>query len=196
MRLQSRISSGVAAALAASLPLALSAGLLSGCGSSESPSASAPAPKLSEIGGLYRVSGTTAQLDGSDERRISGTLRLAQDGDRYTSTYEFKTTFPGRDDELLADVIGTGVGSFEGETLVGTAETQLVISTVPGVDPGFAFVPRVVGLRITSITRAQFLADGSVTMEVENRPGEGEEYTPTRTTFTGQLIEESHPTTP
>jgi hypothetical protein len=191
MRVQLRVRSGVVAALTTTLALGLCSLLVAGCGNSDSPSVSAsPASKLSDLEGLYRVSGKTAQVDGSDERRISGTVRLVHESDSYTSTYELKTTFPGRDDELVADVIGTGVGRFESETLVGTAETQLVVSTVPGVDPGFAFVPRVVGLRISSVTRANFLADGSVTMQVENSPGEGEQYTPTHTLLEGQRIDE------
>ena len=71
------------------------------------------------------------------------------------------------------------------------AETQLVVSTVPGVDPNFAFIPRVVGVRLTSTTVAEFGPEGSVTMRVENRPGEGETYTPTRTILRGVRIADS-----
>jgi hypothetical protein len=88
-------------------------------------------------------------------------------------------------------VVGTGDGSVVAGTLLGTSETQLVVSTVPGVDPRFAFIPRIVGLRLTSNTSAEFLADGTVIMKVENSPAEGEEYTPTRTLLTGKRIADS-----
>ena len=164
-----------------------------GCGPSEPSvvSSNAPASELGDVSGLYRVSGTTAQLDGSDERRISGTIMLTQEGALYTTSYDLETTFPGEAEDVRADVVGTGKGTVEGATLIGTSETQLVVSTVPGVDPSFAFIPRVVGVRLTSTTSAEFAADGSVTMRVENQPGEGESYLPTLTVLTGVRIADS-----
>jgi hypothetical protein len=188
MRLPSRVSESVCYALLLSL-----AALVVSCGNSESPQVDTAVAELElgDLSGLYKVSGTTARPDGTDERGISGTIRLMHDGDRFTTTYELKTTFPGRSDELKADVVGTGEGRVEKGTLEGSAATQLVVSTVPGVDPGFAFIPRVVGVRIVSKTTAQFLADGTVTMHVESVAGEGEEYRPTRTTLIGERAQET-----
>lgn len=184
----------LAAFAAAVLLLGLvSAVLFLGCSAEVEPTpvSARPHAELEDLSGIYRVTGTTAQIDGSNERAISGTVTLNIDGDHYTSSYDLKTTFPGRDDELMADVVGTGYGTAEGSTLTGTSQTQLVVSTVPGVDPSFAFVPRVVGLRLTSMTIAQFDADGRVTMESANQPGEGEDYLPTRSTLAGERIAES-----
>ena len=189
MRLPSRVRESIPHVLL----LSLSAMLVIGCGSAEPPpvEAAAAEPDLGDLSGLYKVSGTTAQLDGTDERPISGSIRLTHVGDRFTTTFDLKTTFPGRSDELKADVIGWGEGQVENGTMTGTTETQLVVSTVPGVDPSFAFIPRVVGMRIDSTTTAQFLADGSVTMQVENAPGEGEDYRPTRTILKGERVRET-----
>ena len=147
-----------------------------------SASATAPAPIV-----LAQATEATAPSAGSG---LSGTVTLSIEGDHYSSSYNLKTTFPGRDDELMADVIGTGSGSVDGGSLTGTSQTQLVIASVPGVDPSFAFIPRVVGLRLTSTPLAVFEADGSVTMASQNQPGDGQDYIPTRTTLRGERIAE------
>ena len=85
-------------------------------------------------------------------------------------------------------MIGKGEGQVEGRTLKGTAHTQLVMATVPGVDPGFAFIPRLVSTRIRSNTVATVAADGTVTIEIENQPESGEQYAPTRTTLRGTRV--------
>ena len=63
-----------------------------------------------------------------------------------------------------------------------------MVASVPGVDPGFAFIPRSVSTRIVSSTVATIAADGSVSIEIENRPGPGEDYSPTRTTLRGRRV--------
>jgi hypothetical protein len=137
---------------------------------------------------MYDVTGITKRIGGTEERRISGTLVLRQQGDRYTASFELDTTFPGAVEKLQADVIGSGEGVIEGRTLTGSAQMQMVISTVPGVDTGFAFVPRVVGARIASTSTAEIGPDGSIVIELENRPAEGDSYEPTRTRLTGTRV--------
>ena len=197
MRLRSRAPRVAWSAQLASGVLLGTALALSACtGESESGSepavAAAPAAPvaLGDLSGIYRVAGTTVQQGGFDAREISGTVTLRVEGDQYTSSYNLKTTFPGREDDLIADVVGTGSGMVEGASFAGTSQTQLVIASVPGVDPSFAFIPRVVGLRLTSTTLAHFEADGTVTMHSQNLPGEGEDYIRTRTTLTGERIAE------
>ena len=145
------------------------------------------------ISGLYDVKGITRPLAGpGEERRIAGTVILKQEGDAYTASFKLDTTFPGVDEPVQADVIGHGEGSVEGRTLSGTTDTQLVVSTVPGVDTDFAFVPRIVGARVRSTALTTIADDGTLVIELDNRPGEGEyEYLPTRTRLTGRRVAES-----
>jgi hypothetical protein len=127
--------------------------------------------EVAPIAGMYEVHGDTVALETGHKREIAGTVILADEGASYTATFNLTTTYPGAEEALPAEVIGKGEGSIEGRTLRGTAQTQLVMATVPGVDPGFAFVPRMVSTRI------------------ENQPAEGEEsYVPTRTTLRGSRI--------
>jgi hypothetical protein len=177
------------------LALVVAFGLpVSGCGAEpgEPPDVAAPVPP-SPIAGVYDVKGVTRPLRGAgEERRIAGTVILKQTGDAYSATFELDTTFPGVSDPVQADVIGKGEGSIEGRTLRGTTHTQLVVSTVPGIDTGFAFVPRIVGARIVSTSVTEIHPDGSVVIELENQPEEGEEdYRPTHTRLTGRRVGDS-----
>jgi hypothetical protein len=140
------------------------------------------------ISGRYEVRGVTVAVESGHKREVAGTIILAVEGDRYTSTFELTTTYPGAEEALPAEVIGKGDGTVEGRTLKGEAHTQLVMATVPGVDPGFAFIPRMVSTRILSTTEATVAADGSVTIQIENQPAQGEQYAPTRTTLRGSRI--------
>lgn len=180
----------MAPALLALSLLALGA-LAMGCGpgASEPPDVAAPVDPV-PISGLYDVSGTTRAINGpGDERRIAGTVVLKQTGDTYSATFKLDTTFPGAEDPVQADVIGQGEGTVEGRSLRGTARTQLVVSTVPGVDTDFAFVPRIVGARLVSTATTEIAPDGSLVIELENQPAEGEhDYLPTRTRLTGRRV--------
>ncbi len=142
------------------------------------------------ISGLYEVSGVTQALDGpGDKRRIAGTVVLKQDGDSYTATFKLDTTFPGQSEPLQADVIGSGEGTIDGRTLTGTTQTQLVVSTVPGIDTDFAFIPRIVGARVESTAVTEIAPDGSLVINLENHPAEGEtDYVATKTRLTGKRV--------
>ncbi len=142
------------------------------------------------ISGLYEVSGVTQALDGpGDKRRIAGTVVLKQDGDSYTASFKLDTTFPGQSEPLQADVIGSGEGTIDGRTLTGTTQTQLVVSTVPGIDTDFAFIPRIVGARVESTAVTEIAPDGSVVINLENQPAEGEtDYIATKTRLTGKRV--------
>ena len=119
---------------------------------------------------------------------FAGTVILADEGGHYTATFNLTTTYPGADQAMPAEVIGKGEGTIDGRTLMGSAHTQVVMATVPGVDPGFAFVPRMVSTRIESKTLTQIAADGGVSIEIENTPAPGESYAPTRTTLRGTRV--------
>jgi hypothetical protein len=127
--------------------------------------------------GLYEVKGVTLVPSTGDRREIKGTITLSQEGDTYTSTFSLTTLFPFVESPMEADVIGTGEG--------------IVMSTVPGVDPGFAFVPRTVGPRLVSANVGHFHEDGSIEIQIENAPAPGETYVPTRTTLRGARVARS-----
>jgi hypothetical protein len=162
------------------LPLCL------GCNASdtsETPPVGAGPPEL--ISGRYDVRGITAVVGTPDKRKIHGVVILVQDGDEYKATFELKTQFPADGTTTEADVIGHGSGSITGRQLDGSAETQIVVSAVPGVDTGFAFVPRTVSTRIVSTSTAKVAPNGAIEIQLENRPGPGEQYLPTRTKLAG-----------
>jgi hypothetical protein len=161
---------------------------LLGCGDSEVATPAEPAAATIEVPGMYFVKGTTVDKTSGASRHISGTLLLKRSGDTYTSSFNLSTQFPSEEGPLAAEVIGTGKGIVDGRELRGTADTQIVLATVSGVDTGFAFVPRTVGPRILSDSLASFADDGTVTMEIENRAAEGQEYRPTHTTLRGTRV--------
>ena len=114
---------------------------------------------------------------------------LAVEGDGYTATFHLTTNFPGTGtDPVAAEVIGKGEGKVEGRTLTGIAHTQVVVASVPGVDPNFAFIPRHVSARLVSDSLTTIAKNGSVTIQTDSRGEEGEDYSPTRTTLRGQRI--------
>ena len=158
------------------------------CGGAESVEAEAPAAEATPISGRYEVKGVTIALESGHRRDIAGTVILAEDGGTYTAAFQLQTTYPGAEEALPAEVIGTGVGTVEGRTLRGTAQTQLSMATVPGVDPGFAFIPRMVSTRIVSTSVTTIATDGTVTIEIESQSAGGEDYAPTRTTLRGTRI--------
>jgi hypothetical protein len=156
------------------------------CGQAERPEADAQVAV--PISGRYDVKGGTVDIEGGHRREIAGQVVLTETGGAYTATFHLNTTYPGAEEALPAEVIGKGEGTVEGRTLRGSAETQLVMATVPGVDPGFAYVPRMVSTRIQSTTMATVANDGTVSIEIENRPAPGEDYAPTKTTLKGRRV--------
>jgi hypothetical protein len=168
----------------------LLAGLLAalGCGAGEQEGLPGEPIQAVPISGRYEVRGVTVAIESGHKREIAGTIILAVEGDTYTATFDLTTTYPGAEEALPAEVIGKGEGSVEGRSLTGTAQTQLVMATVPGVDPGFAFIPRMVSTRIRSSSVATVSADGSVTVQIESTPAAGEQYAPTRTNLHGSRV--------
>ena len=143
-----------------------------------------------DFAGVYRVSGTTVELASGITRQLSGHVALRQEGEHYTTNFELSTEYlqQGQGDGMSAEVIGEGTGRVEGDMLRGSARTQFVLATVPGIDAGFAFVPRRVGPRIVSSTVAHLRQDGSIEIEIESQPEAGQQYRPTRTTLLGERI--------
>ena len=178
--MERRSSVSLAAALVAALA----------CGGEEKREAAVEAQgEEVPIPGMYRVEGATVDKASGERRDISGTVILAVEGDEYTATFHLATTFPGSGTEpIAAEVIGKGEGRVEGRKLTGTAHTQVVVASVPGVDPNFAFIPRQVSTRLISDSVTTIARDGSVVIQTESRGEEGENYAPTKTTLKGQRI--------
>lgn len=160
------------------------------CGSEEKREAAVEEPgEEVPIPGMYKVEGSTVDKASGERRDIGGTVILAVEGDQYTATFHLATSFPGSGtDPIAAEVIGKGEGKVEGRTLTGTAHTQLVVASVPGVDPNFAFIPRQVSTRLVSDTLTTIARDGALVIHTESRGEEGEHYSPTKTTLKGQRI--------
>jgi hypothetical protein len=138
--------------------------------------------------GTYQVTGLTVDQKSGDTRRIEGHVVLTRKGDAWVAAAELATEYPTLGGPVHTDVIGNGDGQLIGGRLAGTAHTQLVIQTVPGVDTDFAFIPRVVGPRLVSDWTARLDTDGSLLIELSNRGEEGEEYVPTKTTLKGKRV--------
>lgn len=138
--------------------------------------------------GTWHVQGMTTDVKSGDMRRIEGHIVLTRKGDRWDAASELVTQFPTLGGPVHTDVIGTGDGHRVTEGLEGEAHTQLVMQTVPGVDPDFAFIPRRVGPRIVSKWTARFEGDLLV-VELSNQPEAGEVYTPTKTVLKGKRAE-------
>ncbi len=158
------------------------------CGSAPENVAPESEAANSPISGMYAVEGVTTETGSGLQRKLSGTIILAEEGPRYTATFSLTTSYPGGEQALPAEVIGRGEGTVEGRTLKGTSHTQLVVTTVPGVDPGFAFIPRMVSTRIVSTSVTRVAPDGSVEIELANTPEKGEDYSPTRTVLNGRRV--------
>lgn len=150
--------------------------------------AAAPAPAEDPWSGTYEVTGLTVDQRTGDTRRIDGRVVLTRRGEVWKAAAELETAYPTHGGALRSDVIGTGEGVLDGDRLVGTASTQLVMQTAPGVDTDFAYVPRVVGPRLVSDWSARIAPDGTLLVDLSNRGEEGEEYAPTRTTLKGRRV--------
>jgi hypothetical protein len=140
------------------------------------------------ISGTYRVSGTTVDEHTGSERGVSGTIVVKAEGDTYTTTFSLNTTLLGSGEPQKAELIGHGEGTVTGRDLTGTAETQLIVALVPGVDAGFGMLPRVATARILNRANASIDTGGGVRIEIESEPAPGETYAPTRTTLRGRRI--------
>jgi len=150
--------------------------------------AAASAADDDPFSGTYRVKGMTTDVLSGDTRRIDGHIVLTLQGGAYRASSDLTTDFPTPGGPVHADVIGVGDGKRDGDTLKGTARTQVVMQTAPGVDPNFAFIPRQVGPRIRSTWTAHLEKDGTIVVELSNKPEKGEQYRETTTKLRGTRV--------
>jgi hypothetical protein len=170
------------------LTTAIAAGIA--CGDTSPPEAPA-APgdaEVAPLSGTYRVSGTTVDKATGAKREVAGTIIVKAEGDAYTTTFSLNTTLREGAEPQKAELIGHGEGTVAGRALTGTAETQLIVALVPGVDAAFGMLPRAATSRILNRSEATIDPDGSARIEIESEPAPGEEYSPTHTTLRGERI--------
>jgi hypothetical protein len=165
---------------------------LPGC-RSEAPEPDSETPEnavvdAADFYGTYRVRGRTVERQTGAGRDIKGTVVISGDGDGYKASFKLTTLFPTPDGPSEAQVVGTGSGIVEEGELRGTADTQIILAQVPGVNADFAFLPRHYGPRITSRSTSRINEDGSLTTEIENEAAAGQSYRGTRTTLRGMRI--------
>ena len=168
--------------------LSLLVGLVA-CGGTEQATSPEVAAGPVVIPGTYDVSGTTVESGTGSQRSLEGTITLHSDGDTYTASFNLSTRMTSAGESTRAELVGTGSGSIQGDTLVGSAETQVILALVPGVDPGFALLPRGGTTRIMNSSRAVVSPDGTVKIQIESEGAPGSDYTPTRTTLTGKRVD-------
>ena len=163
---------------------------LSGCGSEAPQNTQNEEVDPAAFAGIYRVSGRTVEKQSGQGREIEGTIIFDVDDAGYTASFELTTLFPTEGGPVEAQIVGTGAGEVVGAELHGTAETQIILAQVPGVDANFAFLPRTYGPRIRSASVTRLNADGSLTIDIETEGAEGETgYRGTRTSVTGHRDE-------
>jgi hypothetical protein len=167
-------------AAAAAVPLA--------CGDAEPPAVDAAPPEGVPLSGLYEVSGTTVDKTTGMERKLTGVVIVDVEGDVYSTTFDLRTNLMSGGVPQRAELIGKGEGTVSGRTLDGSAQTQLIVALVPGVDASFAMLPRGVTARIVNRSHAAIAPDGAVRIEIESEAAPGSDYAPTRTTLRGRRV--------
>ena len=171
--------------------LAASAALPLACGEAEeAPPVSAAPPVAPEpLSGLYEVSGVTVDKATGAERGVAGTVIVDVEGGTYTTTFNLATNLPIRSGAAQrAELVGQGSGRVADRTLEGTAETQLIVALVPGVDPGFGLLPRHATAQIVNRSKAEIAPDGAVEIDIDSEAAPGTDYAPTHTKLRGRRV--------
>jgi hypothetical protein len=168
--------------------LGLTAAVGIACGDASQTAAPDASAQAAPVSGTYRVTGTTVDKATGSKRAVAGTIVVKAEGDAYTTTFSLNTSLHTGGEPQKAELIGHGEGQIDGRALTGSAETQLIVALVPGVDAAFGMLPRAATSRILNRSEATIDPDGSVRIEIESDPAPGEDYAPTRTTLRGQRI--------
>jgi hypothetical protein len=169
--------------------VAASTALVLACGEREGAKPVSAAPPVPEpLSGLYEVSGVTVDKATGAERAVAGTVIVDVEGASYTSTFDLATNLPVKGRAQRAELIGQGSGRVDDRTLEGTAETQLIVALVPGVDPGFGMLPRHATAQIVNRSVAVIAPDGTVRIEIDSEAAPGTDYAPTHTKLRGKRV--------
>jgi hypothetical protein len=170
--------------------LAASAALPLACGEAEEtpPVSVAPPVAPEPLSGLYEVSGVTVDKATGAERGVAGTVIVDVEGGTYTTTFNLATNLPVGGAAQQAELVGKGSGRVADRTLEGTAETQLIVALVPGVDPGFGLLPRHATAQIVNRSKAEIAPDGAVEINIDSEAAPGTNYAPTHTKLSGRRV--------
>jgi hypothetical protein len=170
--------------------VAASTALVIACGGEEEtpPVAAAPPVAPEPLSGLYEVSGFTVDKATGVQRALAGTVIVDVDGAAYTTTFGLATNLDVGGAVQKAELIGKGSGRVDDRKLEGTAETQLIVALVPGVDPGFGLLPRHATAQIVNRSTAVIEPDGSVRIEIDSEAAPGTTYAPTHTKLRGKRV--------
>jgi hypothetical protein len=168
----------------ARLALAVALGLA--CGAEQRPAAAPAADAGPDYAGLYEVSGYTTVRRSGHRRRIAGTVIVAHAAPGtaapYTATFDLETEFATPEGPIQADVIGSASASADSTELAGTAETRILMASIPGLDPTFPWIPGRLGPRVLSKFRmTPSETKGAFEIEIESEAAPGESYEATRT---------------
>jgi hypothetical protein len=167
----------------------LAACLTVACGATDPPGgAVAGKPESAAWDGLFEVSGYTTVRRSGQQRRIEGRVIIARSpagiADPYTATFDLETEFATPEGPIQADVIGSARARPEPKGLAGTAETRILMASIPGLDPTFPWIPGRLGPRVLSKFTMQPGEDAErFEIEIETEAAPGESYEPTRTTL-------------
>ncbi len=169
---------------------AIAVAALGACGEPESatPPPSSAIPTPAEATGVYDVHGVTVRAADGVLREVSGILRLHIEGEKFSATYEFDTTFPdpGPNATFPAKVAGWGQGMVVGDTLAGTLSSR-VSRAKPAATPPPARLPVEEVVVLSSLT-ARFRPDTRLQVELQNHPGINQSYSPTVTVIEGKRV--------
>jgi hypothetical protein len=136
--------------------------------------------------GLFEVTGDTTVRRSGQQRRIEGRVIIARSAEGvaepYTATFDLETEFATPEGPIQADVIGSARAHPEPTGLTGTAETRILMASIPGLDPTFPWIPGRLGPRVLSkFTMTVGDAPDRFEIAIESEPAPGESYEPTRT---------------
>jgi hypothetical protein len=137
------------------------------------------------LAGAYSVAGVTVLAAHGTARNVSGLLRLAIDGEHYTTDFRLETIYPVTEDENVpATIEGRGKGVVLGHKLAGIDSAILRLAPFEGDEQASG------ELEILSTAVADVLPDGRIIFRMQNELGPGQDYSPSVTIFEATLIDE------
>jgi hypothetical protein len=167
-------------------PILVAACLVLACEGTDPRGRTGPGEADAAWAGLFEVSGDTTVRRSGQQRRIAGRVIIARSpagvAEPYTATFDLETEFATPEGPIQADVIGSARARPGTAGLAGTAETRILMASIPGLDPTFPWIPGRLGPRVLSkFTMRPGDAPDRFEIEIESEPAPGESYEPTRT---------------
>ena len=130
---------------------------------------------LPDIAGIYEMDGDTTVTGAPDRFHVAGKLVIRQKGADCTLSVDgtFKR-LEGESGPAGVALIGTGEAKLDGTRFTGSAEVQTLMSEVPGVDVGAAYMPKKFGPTLDAIAEGKVVEEGILVFEIRSTVvGEG-----------------------